>query len=55
MNILLDSHLLIWALNGDSRLSNQAKALLLDPDNTIYYNVVSIWEYPLSTPRIRIV
>lgn len=44
MNILLDTHELIWALNGDSRLSKKAQKYILNPDNVIFYSTVSIWE-----------
>lgn len=44
MNLLLDTHILVWALNEDSRLSKRAKEMILTPDHLIYYSVVSIWE-----------
>ena len=44
MNILLDSHILIWALTDDSRLPGKARELILDPENSIYYSAVSVWE-----------
>lgn len=48
MKLLLDTHILIWALNGDAQLSDQAKKLIMDPDNTIYYSTVSIWEIAIK-------
>ena len=42
MNLLLDTHIAIWALNDEDALSEKARALILDPDNTIYYSVVSV-------------
>ncbi|HCT89931.1 MAG TPA: PIN domain nuclease [Lachnospiraceae bacterium] len=48
MNLLLDSHILIWALNDDPRLSDKARELIMDPDNAIYYSVVSIWEISIK-------
>ena len=48
MNLLLDTHLLIWALNEDPRLSNKARELILDSDNAIYYSAVSIWEVSIK-------
>lgn len=48
MNLLLDTHVLIWALNEDSRLSEKARELILDPDNAIYYSSVSIWEVAIK-------
>jgi hypothetical protein len=44
MNLLLDTHIAIWALNDDPLLSPKARELILDPDNTIYYSAVSVWE-----------
>ena len=51
MNLLLDTHIAIWALNDDSRLSARARELILDPDNTIYYSTVSVWEVLLKHAR----
>ena len=48
MNLLLDTHILIWALNEDNRLSEKAKELLLDEDNVIYYSSVSVWEVAIK-------
>ena len=48
MNLLLDTHVLIWALNEDQRLSKKARELILDPDNAIYYSSVSIWEVAIK-------
>lgn len=48
MNILLDTHELIWALNDDPNLSKQAQEYILDPDNDIYYSTVSIWEVAIK-------
>ena len=48
MNLLLDTHLLIWALNEDPRLPEQAKEMILDPDNAIYYSTASIWEVSIK-------
>ena len=48
MNLLLDTHLLIWALNEDPRLPEKAKEMILDPDNAVYYSTVSIWEVSIK-------
>ena len=44
MNILLDTHIAVWAIVDDPRLSIKARDLLLDPDNTIYFSSVSTLE-----------
>ena len=51
MNLLLDTHIAIWALNDDPKLSEKARELILDPDNTIYYSTVSVWEVLLKHAR----
>ena len=48
MNLLLDTHLLIWTLNEDPKLPVKAKELILDPGNTIYYSSVSLWEIAIK-------
>ena len=51
MNLLLDTHIAIWALNDDNALSAKARELILDPDNTIYYSTVSVGEVLLKHVR----
>ena len=51
MNLLLDTHVAVWALNDDPQLSEKARDLILDPNNTIYYSTVSAWEVLLKHAR----
>lgn len=44
MNILLDTHIAMWAVTNDPRLPQKARKMLEDPDNEIYYSTASIWE-----------
>ena len=48
MNILLDTHVAIWAIMDSPRLSEEARNYIVDPDNTIYYSAVSAWEVLLK-------
>jgi len=48
MNLLLDTHILIWTLNEDPRLSEKAKEMILDEHNTVYYSSVSVWEISIK-------
>lgn len=48
MNLLLDTHVLLWALTDDERLSDKAKSLLESTTNDIYYSTVSLWEIELK-------
>lgn len=51
MNILLDTHSAFWAIIDDPRLSQNAKDLILDPLNNIYFSTVSTWEILLKHAR----
>lgn len=44
MKYLLDSHILIWALFSDEKLSDEAFAIINAPENEIYYSAASVWE-----------
>ena len=48
MNILLDTHIALWYLNGDSRLSKKAKSYIDDWENTIYFSIASMWEIEIK-------
>ena len=51
MNILLDTHVIIWALTNDPRLTDEAKALIMDPDNTVVISTVSLWEIAVKNQK----
>jgi len=44
MRLLLDTHIFLWFISGDSRLSATLQAILRDPANDVYLSVASIWE-----------
>ena len=48
MNLLLDTHLLLWAASEPTRLSTQARALLLDPANQPVFSSASLWEISIK-------
>ena len=48
MNILLDTHILLWALSNDGRLSKKARELIENTENRIFYSLVSLWEVELK-------
>ena len=51
MKILCDTHILIWYLTGDNRLSKKARQLIDDENNTVYYSLVSVWEVSIKHHR----
>lgn len=44
MNLLLDTHVFLWLITGDRRLSEPFRDIICDPANTALLSVVSIWE-----------
>ena len=48
MNLLLDTHLLLWAASEPHRLSDQARVLLLDPANQLVFSSASLWEISIK-------
>ena len=44
MRLLLDTHVFLWALNGDQRLSSAADSAIRAPDNAVYLSVASVRE-----------
>jgi PIN domain nuclease of toxin-antitoxin system len=48
LNILLDTHIALWALSDDQKLSAAARALILDENNRIFTSVASMWEIAIK-------
>jgi len=49
MNLLLDTHVLLWAAIDPTRLSARASSLILDPANSLYFSVASLWEVAIKS------
>ena len=46
---LLDTHTLLWFLEGDEQLSKPAKEILKNSQNTIIVSIASLWEIGIKT------
>jgi PIN domain nuclease of toxin-antitoxin system len=44
MKLLIDTHILIWWLSDDSKLSSSEKDLIADPDNLVFVSAAACWE-----------
>lgn len=44
MKLLLDTHILLWAAGDNPALSAEARDVIQDTDNTLYFSVASVWE-----------
>lgn len=53
MRLLLDTHLLLWAAARSQRLPREARELLEDDDNEVYYSAASIWEIAIKSSLRR--
>ena len=49
MRILLDTHLLLWAMAASRKLPREVKSQLLDPHNDVYYSAASLWEIAIKS------
>ena len=48
MKILLDTHMLLWALVWENKLPASVLEEINRPENEIYYSVVSVWELTIK-------
>ena len=44
MNLLLDTHVLLWAAGTPERLPDEARALIENPETRPVFSAVSLWE-----------
>ena len=48
MKLLLDSHVILWALDDPDELDAAARAALEDPANDVWYSTASVWELSIK-------
>ena len=48
MRLLLDTHIALWALTDDPRLSPRARALINDPANQVIVSAATVWEIAIK-------
>lgn len=51
MNLLLDSHALLWALHAPEKLAAPARAAIQDGANPVFYSAASVWELALKSAK----
>ena len=51
MNILLDSHTLLWALHDPGRLNASAAKEIQDPRRAVFFSAASAWELELKAAK----
>ncbi len=53
MRLLLDTHVAIWAVLGDPRLTPEATRLLEDDANEVFVSAVTFWEIAIKRRMAR--
>ena len=53
MRLLLDTHLLLWALTDPGRLGAELVDILEDPNNEVLFSAASIWEIAIKAALKR--
>jgi len=48
MRLLLDTHVLLWALGDPAQLDDQTRDVLEDPANEVLFSAASIWEIAIK-------
>jgi len=53
MRLLLDTHVLLWALSGSKRLPHDARELIESAQNEVLFSAASIWEIAVKAQLLR--
>ena len=51
LRLLLDTCVLLWALEDNPRLSRKARQLIVEPSNEVYVSAASAWEMAIKSAR----
>jgi PIN domain nuclease of toxin-antitoxin system len=54
MRLLLDTHVLLWALGEPEKLSAAARQAISDPGNAVLFSAASIWEIAIKAQLGRV-
>lgn len=48
MNLLMDTHVLLWWLEWDKKLSKNAIDMIEDVRNNLFVSIASLWEISIN-------
>lgn len=48
MNLLLDTHVFLWAIDDNPNLSSAARAAIIDGRNIVYVSAATAWEISIK-------
>mgnify|MGYP003382036482 FL=1 len=49
MDLLLDTHIILWAFGEPTRLCSRVQNAIQDPSNRLFLSVASVWEIQVKT------
>jgi PIN domain nuclease of toxin-antitoxin system len=49
VRLLLDTHILLWAVGDAPQLPDQARSLIESRSNDVFFSVASLWEIAIKT------
>ncbi len=49
MNLLLDTHILLWAAGEPQKLPEPCANLIINPDNNLLFSAASLWEISIKS------
>ena len=51
LKLLLDTHVLLWALHAPERLTAESRAMITDGSNEVFFSAASVWELAIKSSR----
>jgi PIN domain nuclease of toxin-antitoxin system len=54
MNILLDTHILLWYLTDDGELSYEKSGIIEDTNNRLFFSIASLWEIAIKAGLLKL-
>jgi len=48
MSFLLDTHILLWFLENDPKLSDRLREVITNPENLVFVSAISAWEISIK-------
>lgn len=48
MNLLLDTHVFLWAIDNSPQLSESARTAIMDGNNVVYVSAATAWEIAIK-------
>lgn len=54
MQVLLDTHAIVWWATGDERLSRKARVTISDPGTEVFISIASAWEIQIKATLMKL-